>query len=1029
MKRNQWACLILFSLLLFFPFVSLFADTAVIPGDISSVCYYSDFFYNHPSEDFCYYLNDRLLFTEKPDEKIIAGGIRTKLLKIVRWHDLIKKSLRRLKRDKTGMVSLSLMKPDGFDKARVIMNLLGLSLEKTESGHFLVFRNPSPGFSDYYRFAHIDLGALTRRLNKTHRFDFQFKESDIPIPWDYESLREITGLNLSPANFFETMLKNERFSLLLGTLCRLSKREIRRIGNLQGSSGSRINHGYGAWKEIYRDQKFLMGMFMLSHGLRVNREGQWELPGGTAAEPFWIRMAGEDCKLDSLTFLRSLALKDEGKLNYLFVFSAFLAPETQKILFTGAGEEKMRLVYRDLWLADKEELREDRFPRFRESNFFTLLYALHTENGRFLFQPPVETWIRIVKRNRLSQGDIFDLLSLLLTLSRDNKNGIDDIQTFTAIYTKFRTRPELLTERVLAELYHNYAEYNVLVDYIERLPLKKPAAVVELFSWVNRLKLFSKKDRLLYTALFQSLFEILAHASLYAPDRYDYDSLIETLIDICNDPQDTYDKLFLFFRERLGVAPGGKALVNFVIQGIDNREMNVDDTDYRFMAKGIYRDIIEKILRTQGVCPMQEFYHINRLLEQLTAEADRGGSVAKIAQRLDEAFQELPYGEISSDAPRYIRERVKLYNRHHLIDDLSTLVEMSTSDDSLNIEEVKRIAVQLKKDYLLPQLKHYLLSLAYAINAKSSELRVFLNSNLVRLHDFDDGKGRTPWNYSGSPHVAEYFSEYHFCGGLSRLNLSMASKWQDHLCRRTYIHNPQHVQAVVLNMLDFFPTPLISQSVTYNALLVDFGMELLREGRDNESLKEDLLKELGTITSGYHYRKVADYLFRRSTSHDLFFSEIKRVGEAFLVKRKYLEISGYGERLLPYTHSPLDRIIEKEEPRFGGIFYHTFGSLTTQRFRMFPQDVANFFSPGWVSGEMVDEFKVKLAWDLYRKRIPSYLLGQVLYRYFNKAAPWFLNQNHIHDYYSTYFLFEVFNPTQLKYIVKNLQKEGHLRLK
>jgi hypothetical protein len=230
-------------------------------------------------------------------------------------------------------------------------------------------------------------------------------------------------------------------------------------------------------------------------------------------------------------------------------------------------------------------------------------------------------------------------------------------------------------------------------------------------------------------------------------------------------------------------------------------------------------------------------------------------------------------------------------------------------------------------------------------------------------------------------------------------------------------------------MLDFYPIPRVGQSVTYVGLLVDFGMELLRKARGQESLRKELIQEVGNITTGYRYRKAIAYLFGQSANHDLFYSEIKKLGEAFLGKRKYLETSTYGKQLIPFTHPPLDRIISKEYSRFGGIYYHTFGSLITQRFPLFPQDIGNFFEPGWVSGEMIDEFKVKLAWDFHRKRIPSYLLGHVLYLYFKRAAPWFLNQNHTRDYYSTYFLFEAFNQSQLKYIVKNLQKEGHLRLK
>jgi len=288
---------------------------------------------------------------------------------------------------------------------------------------------------------------------------------------------------------------------------------------------------------------------------------------------------------------------------------------------------------------------------------------------------------------------------------------------------------------------------------------------------------------------------------------------------------------------------------------------------------------------------------------------------------------------------------------------------------------------------------------------------------MVRLHDFEDYKNLTPWNYCGPPHATHYFSKYHLSGGLSRLNIAFATKWHKHLFGRTYVYNSAHVRSLLTNLLDLYPDPRDYQSITANALLVDFGLDLLRKSRDNKTIRKDVIRELGTITSGYHYRKAVHYLTGKSSDHNLFFSEIKQLGERFLKKKKYLD------------ESTIKALSEHPPPRLGGIYYHTFGNLVPQPFTIFPQGVSNFFDNGWISGEMVDEFQIKLSWHLYKKNIPPFLLGQVLYSYLNRTAPRVFSQSHFKDYFATYFMFKIFNNSHLSKIIKNLQKKGYLKLK
>jgi hypothetical protein len=368
-------------------------NTALIPGDIAQICAYTDFFYNYPADDFFYHLNDRLLFTDKPDGNLVSSGLRNKLLKIIRWHKIIKRSLDRFKTSdtsKSGMITLNVTIPDEYQKAGVLMNLLGLRLEKNPEGKFHIAPDPASSITNYFGFAMIDLRALESQLNKPKLFHFKLTESEVPVPWDFAFLNEVTGLKVNHENFFELLLKDETFSLFLGVLFRLSHKEIDYIAGLVTSPP------LGAWKRIYRDRQFLMGMFTLSGALRVNDSGL-ELPGGNDAEPFWTHLSGKNPHTAPLAFLYRLATKDDGKLNYLYLFSYFLPVSHQIALFTGRDAQKMVDFYEDITLKGDEKILAGRFPRIGDVNAFTLLYALRMEGRRFNFPAGLDAWLQTLR--------------------------------------------------------------------------------------------------------------------------------------------------------------------------------------------------------------------------------------------------------------------------------------------------------------------------------------------------------------------------------------------------------------------------------------------------------------------------------------------------------------------------------------------------------------------------------------------------------------------------------------------------------
>lgn len=624
-----------------------------------------------------------------------------------------------------------------------------------------------------------------------------------------------------------------------------------------------------------------------------------------------------------------------------------------------------------------------------------------------------------------TETDSFTLFNQLLQRLGDKEDktttSTSELKKFIAIYTKFRHRPELLTTEVLSLMYNRYEKYNVLVDFIEKLPVKKPETAIKLFIWVENFEWFTKKDQALFNAVFQSLLELFSHTAKYAPDKYDYDNLVEKLISIPFDRPKFYDNVFAFLKTTLNIEHKKKGLIDVVVEGINDRNLKIEGVNYKFNIKGSYKNNINQVLESQDVCSFSTLLELNHLFRRLVTEKDDLTAASRTFKSIEDLCSRLPYAEISEEAPKAIRERVMAYSRGKLTKDLDKLFSALNAAD---LPRLNTIIGKIKTDYLLHHLSQHLLATAYAVNAKNPKLKVFLNPNMVRLHDFENQKERTAWNFCGTPPVTDFLGGYHLSGGLSRLNIVFAFKWYEHLFGRTYIYNPRHLQAVLVNLLELYPIPRTSWDPGYNALMVDFGLELLRKAREsnnNDRLRHDVITRLNTITAGYNYRKAVDYLSGKTREHHLFFKEIKLLGETFFKEKKYLETSTYQKQLEALGQAP------PVPP--GNIYYHTFGSLNPRQFDLFPQDAAIIFDSGRLSGEMIDEFKVKLDWHLHKKKTPPVLLGQVLYSYLTRTVPRILSQNHVNDYFSTYFVFKVFNNSHLKGILKRLQKQGYLKLK
>lgn len=1007
--------------------IHLMADkTIILPGTIHHICYYTDFFYNLPDNDFIYYLNDRLLFSDPPNEKLFDAGLRRKLLNVTAIHKKLRQIVREKSPDGKPHMTLDISQDEGMKEAIRLMGFLGLELRKEENEQYKIMIDASTGIIDYYRFSRINIEKMEKQINQTKRLYFRLSGSTTQIPWDFNFLKTITGLEINAHTFFEHLLMNERFSLFIAVLYRISEDEISYINSLSPQ--------HQAWKQIYQNKKLLMGMYLFSHAFRIYNK-KLILPGGDEALNFWSSLSGSDPSLDPFKFIKGIATKKDGKLNYLYVFSFFLPESNLKTLLLNFDSTKMNRILDKISLKKKGQLQPSRFPRLENFNFFTLLYALKIKEGEVLFPGKLASWISTIKgQSKLDpipgkeQPELDDLYLALLENS-NGKKGMTALQKFISLYSKFRNRPEIMSDEIIHKFYEYYPNYNILVDFIEKIPIKNPQLVNETIDWVIRLNEQNRKDRILFTAIFQSLLEIISYQAKYASHLLNYDRIINALIHIPLDRAQCYDQIFNFFKTQMNIYPNRNtidtAIITNILKGIPNQYIQMNNRQHKFMIQDSTRNTINDILQSQEVCPLSTLIEVNQVLKRAEQKDNVNISAYKI--QLIEIFNQLPYPDISDNAPRFIISRIKRYQIEDLEKDVESLALKLAS--KANSGEIKKIISKLKSEYLIHQLQDYLLALTYALNAKNERLRIFLNPNFTRLHDFEVKNGDTPWNHSKTPTIKNRFSGFYFQGGLSRLNILFSQSWKDHLFSRNIIYDKEQIQSVILNILEFYPLPLISNSQSYIGLLAEFGLELIQKAKTDSNTNQDVIRAIKHVTTGYHYRKIIDFLRNKSKEYYLFFTEIFKLGEQFLKKNNYLQEFSSFDKLGILIKTHLSNSVEEELKYFGGVYYHTFGNLTPKYFQLFPQEISNLYDNNWTGGEMINEFKIKAAYHSHKKMFPPRLLGEFLYHYLYNVCRKYFSQNYLKDYFSTYFIFDILNNSHLTKILKKLQEKGLVRLK
>ncbi|MCP5050790.1 MAG: hypothetical protein GY940_26740, partial [bacterium] len=1006
------------------------ADTVKLPGNLEDLTYYISFIYTVPGEDLLFHLNEIFLFETMPNFKqlqsILLRGVTKKHIRKRMWPVIIKELIKARKRTFTarfkntvdhhrevksylsaltgnpfGRFSADLKSPRGFREAAGLMQRMGVLLKKEgENSYRLLERYVPPSFkvNHYYQWFGMNTWKLETKLNKTHRWEFEGGECELEIPWKLRFLRDITGLYLTPTTFARHLAGNRKLQILLGILFRLGDGEIEFINNLEPHLGT--------WKRIYGKDKWLTGMFLLCHGLRVKDKGL-RLPGGDNAISFWKEMAGADPVGNPALFLENLATKDEGKLNWFYVFGFFLRETNRKAAFCDYDAQTFRRVYDGLRLDKKEKLKGLKLPTMRDFSLFTLFCALETREGKPYFPGGIETWAKVIGAD---ESTFPAMVERLLKGGKEN----EDIKRFVSIYTKFLDRPDLMRTGVLRVLYEDYGEYNVMVDFIEKLPVRKPGTVLELMAKARK-----TGESPASAAVFQSLLALLAQGAKYDPGRYDYDELAKGLIKIPRKRPDAYDYVFDFLHWECGVegepskADGG--FMDFVLGGAKDPEVTVQGQAYVLETLGLFKNEVLKILEKQRACSFSTLVKINGLLKTLGGGPVPGGD-GWAGKMLLETLELIPGPD---------KEVEKLIKQARVLIDKRIKKRPG--------KELKRVIRAMKVKGLYNQLKHFLVCCVYAVSARSAKVRPFINPNLVRMHDFSPGNGKSAWNCSGISMGTGQDVRYHLEGGLSRLEVTLAVPFGEFLFRLMMGDSTSQVAPVIYNNLDLFPLPKVSGAAqAYVGQMVTLGKEVLKKAANDEGLSERVRDELGVITSGYHYRKLSDGLKRQKGKEDKegtgkkrgskfqpYFRELFQLGTRFS-RQKFSGGPGGS-----FSKAPPGRRRQVNEAmnRLGPIYYHTFGKLKPYRFAIFPQALSHLLRSKWTGGEMNDEFKIKAAYLSYSRGMPPQLLGHVIYNYLFYAAGYF-SQFYENDYHKTYFMFNTFSYLYLNRLYKQFKRNG-----
>jgi len=980
-------------------------NTWTLPADIGPYCFFTQFYYNLPLSDFTYHLNDRLLFSETPDGKLLDSGIRKRLLQLLRIQSAIGSLLDPVRQEKR-LLTLSLARDAGTIKN--LFSLLQLQLGKS-SGQWQIFPPDLPENLQFHLSFGIDLSRWEKELNESQELTIACKTTEIFIPWDFSFLNQATGLNLHRKNFYEQLLRNEPLSLFLASLFRLSEAEINFISNLDPLSPS------APWQQIYSDRRFLTGFFLLSHALRVE-EGRLLLPGGEHARSFWKELSGQDPYEQPFLFLQSIAQKDEGKLNQLYLFSMFLDEPRRSFFLNGYQSPKIDRMLKSMRFGFLEKIQADLIPQFSIYHPFLLAFLLEGSEGKPGFPLTIRSWLQALDPNRKENGgassfssaepDFSDLM--IRWQKKTGSTNAPENEILLALVAKFRDHPEKLDPALLTRLYSVYPERNVLIDYLEKIPYHRPESAAKLLDWVDKIMKCPEPDRSLFTSVSQCLLEIISYRSRHPQSTIDYDRTLDQLSTAPLQKSFFYDSIFAILEQQLHISRVGnvqKDFFDFLLSGIRNQPIQLENETYLFCQNDWRRQTIDAILLSQETTTLSDLADINQLLGRLdpAKHSDR-----ETLEDLFSRLRELPYSEIDRGAPRYLFNRIRSYPDEKIRNWITRADQIQIPGESL-----MGLIREIKGDVLIYHLRDFLLTSIYGLYAKNPQLRVFLNPNLVRMHDFDTDSLHTPWKYSGLPlarHKKSYQSVFFLKGGLSRLPLGLAMAWYHQIMRNktSSIFDIEHVQIFAANILFHIDQCWDKEAIRRTAGLIKRTSEWLEQSLTNPVEKNRLLSLIRRTICGYHYREVCRYLEAGEGLNPLYFQELATLGERL------------------FDHDARDRDHFKDflaNPMWKGFF-----RVTPTTIGHFPPDLAALFQSGSMSAQLINEFLYRVAYLLDKNSLAPELLGIVLDHYLATNFRGIYAQKHHRDFHSSYFMFSIFQNGHIQKTINKMKKDGILRL-
>lgn len=1035
-----------------------------LPGTLAQVTDYFQYYHTDLEGSFVYYLNESLLFyrvlqyDDLLTEKWQRFKTRSRFREFVRRRSyfmrnesfktpdhrlrhavetrlLLENLLNEITGSPAGQFTIDLTQPGQPGAVDEFLKVLGLRLKTEKDGRFRVEELVPPRqyqIPRFYALLRMNPVGLEADLNKKKRFDFRMSPcQSANIPFEFDFLNRITGLGLNRDNFLEVLSREKPLQFLMGILYRLSHREIRFLDKLEPGSET--------WKTIYSNPRLLSGMFLLSHALRV-RDSRLVTPGGDGAADFWQTLVGADPRQQPGAFIKKLATGDNGRFNFFYVFSFFLPEETRRAVFFDYNPARVKQVYRKMPLGKTAVLSALQLPQLEDFDFVTLFYALQARDGEVVFPGGVETWANALDARTTDAGGI---IAALCTTKSPGEN----IKRFVSLYTRFFNRPELMTPEVVSTLYRDYNHTGVLIDFFEKLPLRKPQTLLKMVKWVktfDRLKA-GENEKAILAGVFQGMLELMAHMSSHEPDQYDYDALMEQLTSIPLDTAGAYDGIFQFIRTglRASLLPtnADNRFMDLLTDGAGNPAVTVRGQSYRLHNADLLKKEYRRILRSQETCSLSTLVRINGLL---SLASEPGNGPFSYADQLERLLDELPHPDtLTTEEKRvmpyrwgehegvYPGDRIReTYSSAQLFRTLEQLLEKKSR--GAPHQELNTHVQKIKGTALLAQLQHYLVTSAYAVNIKDSKTRIFLNQNFTRLHDFYPDSSRSAWNHSGFTRELGDLWGFHLEGGLSRLSILLGYPRGESLFGKRFRDFPTQVVPVVYNHQYLYPRAHVGQAQEFAGRMVQFTMELTQQAQTDPGLRRDLQAHAAYITAGAHYRDFVDALEGKRTVKKpyeyLDYGERMRLGERFFRAWKYTHRFSQPQRLVDFRETVSLDTFQRQLDRLGSVYYHTFGTLRPRRLNLFPLPLSHFFRSKWIGGEMMDQFKIKAAYLSCKSEMPPQLLGHFTHQFLRQARGLF-NQHYQNDYLQTGFMYNCYSHLYLGANFRKLKSRGVLRLK